>query len=138
MDFLSPKARSAHMALIKVRDTSPELSVRRLLHSRGFRFRLHYAGLPGKPDIVLPKYLTIIFVNGCFLHACPHCSKGAKMPSTNRHFWSEKIAKNIERDLRIKRLNETAGWRVLNVWECETKRKGGMEKALRPLLSARE
>jgi DNA mismatch endonuclease (patch repair protein) len=138
MDFLSAIERSKQMALVRAKNTQPELRVRTFLHSRGFRFRLHRRDLPGKPDIVLPKYKIAIFVHGCFWHACPNCKKGSRLPTTNAVFWAEKIRKNVERDERSRQLVEAAGWKVIIVWECLTKNKTSLAKVLaRHLAGAR-
>ena len=108
------------MSAVKGKDTKPEILVRRWLHAAGYRFRLHVKELPGKPDIVLPKYKTVIFVNGCFWHqhrGCPH----AKLPETNKGFWEEKLRKNAERDERNYQALRDLGWNVRIIWECEVK-----------------
>lgn len=106
------------MSRIKGKDTTPELKVRSFLHSLGFRFRLHKKGLPGKPDIVLPKYKTVIFVNGCFWHHHKNCKK-AVWPKTNKEYWKKKINQNIERDKRNMMKLKEKKWRPIIVWECE-------------------
>jgi len=116
-DTLTKEARSKRMSQIRGSDTKPEIIVRRELHARGFRFRLHARNLPGRPDIVLPKYNAVIFVHGCFWHA-HHCQKG-RVPGTNSSFWSEKFKNNQKRDARVTRALRAAGWRVLKVWECD-------------------
>lgn len=108
------------MSQIRGKDTKPEILLRSLLHRRGFRFRLHAPGLPGKPDIVLPKYRTVIFVHGCFWHRHEGCSN-ATMPKTRTDFWTEKFRRTVERDQEKQAQLERAGWRVLTVWECELK-----------------
>lgn len=108
------------MSRIKGRDTGPELRLRSLLHRAGFRFRLHAKDLPGKPDIVLPKYRTAIFVHGCFWHRHEGC-RNATTPSTRPEFWQEKFDGNVERDKRNRAAIETAGWTVITVWECDLK-----------------
>ena len=113
--------RSRLMARIKGKNTKPELIVRRVLHALGYRFRLHRGDLPGRPDIVLPKYRTAIFVHGCFWHRHSECSK-ASMPKTRTEFWQDKFAMNVARDQRNVEALKAAGWHVLIVWECETKR----------------
>lgn len=118
MDRLSRGHRSWNMSRIKSRDTSPELKVRSVLHSSGYRFRLHRKDLPGKPDIVLPKYRTVIFVHGCFWHRHLDC-KYAYTPKSNIEFWEKKFTANIQRDLRSKRLLQEQGWTVIVVWECQ-------------------
>lgn len=118
VDFLSPKERSARMSRIKGKDTKPELSLRKILHRLGFRYRLHVNKLPGKPDLVFPKYNTVVFVHGCFWHRHPGC-KVATTPKSNTEFWNDKFEKNKERDARTIKTLEDAGWNVLVVWECE-------------------
>jgi len=112
--------RSQLMALIKSKNTKPELIVRHILHASGYRFRLHRGDLPGRPDIVLPKYKTVIFVNGCFWHRHPGCTK-ASVPKTNSEFWQHKFSVNVARDHRNINLLQSMNWRVLIIWECETK-----------------
>ncbi len=106
------------MASIKAKDTKAELAVRRYLHRQGFRYRTNDRRLPGTPDIVLPKYRCVIFVNGCFWHAHQGCAKYV-LPKTNRQFWTEKLAKNVERDRRVIAELLALRWRVIVVWECE-------------------
>ena len=106
------------MSKIRSKDTKPEKIVRSLLFSLGYRFRLHKKDLPGKPDIVLPKYKAVVFVNGCFWHGHENC-KDAGIPKTNSQFWCNKISKNKERDRRVSKELELAGWKVLVVWECQ-------------------
>ena len=109
------------MAHVKTKDTAPEVKLRSILHKNGFRFRLNRKDLPGKPDIVLPKYKTVIFVHGCFWHG--HDCKRGRRPQTNTEFWNKKIDENIKRDkLDVIKLEEL-GWRVLVVWECELKKQ---------------
>jgi len=116
-DVHTPEQRSRNMAAIRGGDTKPEMRVRALLHALGYRFRLHRKDLPGKPDIVLPKYRTVIFVHGCFWHAHKGC-KYARVPATRPDFWIAKLQANVERDqLAIEKL-AAMGWRVLSVWEC--------------------
>ena len=120
MDKVSPEKRSWTMAKVKGRDTCPEKTVRSLLHSMGYRFRLQRADLPGKPDIVLPKRQTAVFVHGCFWHRHPGC-KRATTPASNTEYWNPKFARTVARDARNQELLETGGWRVLVIWECELK-----------------
>ncbi|WP_439524130.1 very short patch repair endonuclease [Marivita sp.] len=117
-DRISKEHRSWNMSRIRGKDTKPELILRSLLHRAGFRFRLHVPGLPGKPDIVLPKYCTVIFVHGCFWHRHEGCSNST-MPKTRPQFWQEKFDRTVERDWEKQAKLESAGWRVLTVWECE-------------------
>jgi DNA mismatch endonuclease, patch repair protein len=110
--------RSYTMSRIRSKDTQPEVIVRKALFASGFRFRIHVRGLIGKPDIVLPKYKTIIFVNGCFWHAHEGC-KYNKMPKSRQEYWVPKIMKTVERDKRHKTELEKLGWETLTIWECE-------------------
>lgn len=119
-DTLTSERRSWNMSRIRGRDTRPELLLRSLLHRAGFRFRLHAKQLPGRPDVVLPKYKAAIFVHGCFWHRHPGC-QNATTPSTRREFWQEKLDGNVSRDARNRADLEAAGWTVLTVWECELK-----------------
>jgi DNA mismatch endonuclease (patch repair protein) len=109
------------MARIGPKNTKPEMIVRKGLHGLGFRFRLHSRHLVGKPDLVLPKYGTAIFIHGCFWHAHKGCSYFS-LPKTRTEFWREKLAKNVERDQKTTQALIASGWRVLTVWECATKR----------------
>lgn len=118
-DVHTPATRSKNMQAIRNRNTKPELLVRKLLYSRGFRFRLNVKTLPAKPDIVFPKYRAIILVNGCFWHG--HDCPVFKWPKTRREFWKEKITGNQQRDNRNLRDLQAAGWRVLTLWECALK-----------------
>ena len=118
MDKLSKERRSLVMSHVKSKDTKPEIFIRSLLHRAGYRFRFHVKGLPGKPDIVLPKYKLVVFVNGCFWHRHENC-KRATMPIQNAKYWADKFKKNVERDkLEIKQLRDS-GWLVTVIWECE-------------------
>jgi DNA mismatch endonuclease, patch repair protein len=107
------------MSRVRGRDTAPEIVVRKVLHSLGLRFRLQGRDLPGRPDVVLPRWRTVVFVHGCFWHH-HHCSLGY-IPKTRTAFWLAKFERNIERDARSRLLLEEQNWRVLTVWECDTK-----------------
>ncbi|NJC88149.1 MAG: DNA mismatch endonuclease Vsr [Desulfuromonas sp.] len=120
-DVFTQAKRSWVMSRIAGKHTKPEKIVRKLLHSAGFRFRLHNRTLPGKPDIVLKKYKTVIFVNGCFWHQHSGCSR-ATAPSSNAEYWKNKLLNNVDRFEMQKYKLESLGWRVVVVWECETKR----------------
>lgn len=120
MADIVPKAtRSRMMSGIRGKNTRPEMAVRRYLHSLGLRYRLHDGKLPGRPDLVFPKYRTVVQVYGCFWHQHNGC-QFAYMPKSNGQFWREKLGGNVERDLRNNRALRTSGWRVLAIWECET------------------
>ena len=112
--------RSRNMSAIKSKNTKPEIAVRKILHSMGYRFRLHRKDLPGSPDIVLPKYKTVIFVHGCFWHRHKDC-KYATTPKTREEFWNNKFRSNVERDLEIQENIKNLEWRSVVIWECETK-----------------
>ena len=114
--------RSRNMSAIKSKNTKPEIAVRKLLHSMGFRFRLHRKDLPGSPDIVLPKYKTVIFVHGCFWHRHENC-KYASTPKTRQEFWEAKFRDNINRDKLNQENLSSKGWKIIVVWECEIKDK---------------
>lgn len=122
MDTVSREVRSRNMAAIRAKNTKPELVVRSLLHREGYRFRLHREDLPGKPDIVLPKYNTVILVHGCFWHHHSRC-KYAANPKSNQRFWKKKLESNVNRDRRHRKELKKMGYRVIIVWECETKRQ---------------
>jgi len=123
VDVHTREARSRNMRAIKSKDTRPELLLRKALHARGFRYRLGGAGLPGRPDLVLPKYKAAIFVNGCFWHGHDGC-RYFKVPATRTDFWMEKIEGNKRRDIRNLKKLEAAGWNVFIVWECSMKPSG--------------
>ena len=115
-------SRSKNMSAIKSKNTKPEVEVRKLLHSMGFRFRLHKKDLPGSPDIVLPKYKTVIFVHGCFWHRHQNC-KYASNPKTRVDFWNKKFNDNIERDIKNQDELKSLGWKSKIIWECEIRNK---------------
>lgn len=119
-DVLTPKQRSYCMSRIRGANTSPELIVRQLVHAMGFRFRLHRRDLPGTPDIVLPRHRKIIFVHGCFWHR-HRCKYGRPRPRTNAAFWERKLDGNVRRDKKDLLALRRLGWRVLIIWECQTR-----------------
>lgn len=130
--MFSKSKRSEIMSKISGKETKPEILVRKYLFAKGFRFRKNAKELPGRPDIVLPKYKTVIFVHGCFWHGHKDCRK-AVLPSTNTKFWKEKISKTVERDKTKTRELKKNGWNVLTVWQCELKNKAKREDSLSDL-----
>ncbi|MGY0835760.1 very short patch repair endonuclease [Azospirillum argentinense] len=133
MDRLSTDARSALMARVRSQNTVPEMTVRRLLHRMGYRFRLHRKDLPGSPDIVLPKYKIAIFVHGCFWHrhaGCRRCST----PRSNAEFWEEKFRRNVARDAQNMEKIINEGWTPIVIWECETKSADALAQKMHYLL----
>ena len=116
MDVLTREQRRLNMSRIRSRDTTPEILIRKGLHAAGFRFRLHRPELPGRPDLVLPRYRTVIFINGCFWHA--HGCHISRMPDTRQEYWKPKLERNVARDREALDALHAAGWRVVRVWEC--------------------
>ena len=137
IDSISPEHRSWNMSRIRGKDTKIEVMVRKYLFSKGYRFRKNDKRYPGKPDVVLPKYHTVIFVNGCFWHHHEGC-KNATMPKTRTDFWKEKLGKNVANDRKHIRLLEEAGWNVITLWECELEKdfEGRMKSVMDDLTSA--
>ena len=117
MDIFTKSKRSSIMSKISGKETKPEIAVRKFLFSQGFRYRKNVKKLAGKPDIVLAKYKTVVFVHGCFWHG--HSCKAAKLPETRREFWEQKISSNTERDKRNIAELQQSGWHVITVWQCE-------------------
>lgn len=136
-DRLSREKRSWNMSHIRNKDTEIEVKVRKYLFSKGFRYRKNDSRLPGKPDVVLPRYKTVIFVHGCYWHRHPGC-KNCTTPSTNAAFWLEKFDKNIKNDAKHKDELEEAGWKVVVLWECEIENdfENTMEKVAEQLMKA--
>ena len=133
-DHLTPQARSRNMGKIKQKDSKPEMLLRSVLHRAGYRFRKNVKHLPGKPDIVLPKYRTVIFVHGCFWHR-HNCKRGRSVPTARREFWEAKFARNVERDRENVEQLEAAGWRVITVWECSLKKLTEVPEEVRAKLT---
>lgn len=125
-DVLTSEQRQLNMSRIKGADTKPELLVRKQLFSEGFRYRLHCSELPGKPDIVLPKYRCVVFINGCFWHG--HECELFKIPKTRTEFWVEKITKNKQRDTQALEKLQLSDWRICLVWECALKGKRKLQE----------
>ena len=132
-DKLTVIERSRNMASIRSKDMKPELAVRKAAHSLGFRFRLHRKDLPGKPDLVFPKYRAVIFVHGCFWHQ-HDCRLGAKMPKARPEYWGPKLERNKTRDAHILKALQAAGWSTLIVWECQTRTSNALELTLKRFL----
>ena len=121
-DIVSPETRSRMMSGIQGKNTQPEMTVRRALHAAGFRYRLHVRSLPGRPDLVLPRYSAVCLIHGCYWHRHPGCPN-ATTPATRTEFWQEKFRSNVERDGRQRRQLQNMGWRVAVIWECALKPK---------------
>ncbi|MGH9839078.1 MAG: very short patch repair endonuclease [Blastocatellia bacterium] len=119
-DVFTPEQRSLVMASVHEKNTTPELAVRSLLHRMGCRFRLHRKDIPGKPDIVLPRHKKSIFVHGCFWHQHKGCKHAAR-PTSNTDYWNKKLDRNIERDKANRKKIGELGWKVMVIWECETR-----------------
>ncbi|MDD9980680.1 MAG: DNA mismatch endonuclease Vsr [Gammaproteobacteria bacterium] len=132
-DIVDIKRRSEMMARIRNRDTTPELAVRRIAHRMGLRFRLHRKDLPGRPDLVFPKHRLTVFVHGCFWHRHEGC-RHASTPKSRIAFWTEKFAANVERDARQEAALRTLGWRVLVIWQRETRDEAAVERKLAELI----
>jgi len=127
-DIYSKEKRSEVMSRVRSSDTKPERAVRSALHRLGYRFRLHRSDLPGKPDIVLPRLKTVIFVHGCFWHQ--HGCKKSKPPQQNATFWQKKLLSNVARDQAVAVRLEESGWKVVVVWECQFKQGGPQQFSL--------
>lgn len=119
MDHVTRQRRSEIMAAIRGKDTAPELAVRRFLHGRGLRYRLHVRRLPGNPNLVFPGRRAAVFVHGCFWHGCPHCRVGRRKVKSNTAYWEQKVARNQARDARAADELTAAGWKVFTAWACE-------------------
>ncbi len=136
-DVHDKATRSYNMSRIRNKDTKPEILVRKFLFANGFRYRLNDKKLPGKPDIVLPKYKTVIFVNGCFWHGHENC-KYFKLPATRTEWWKEKIEGNIKNDITKHALLREAGYKVMVIWECEVKNKSFEKSAIEILINGKK
>ena len=134
-DVHTPGQRSFNMSQIHGRDTKPEMRVRKLLHGMGFRYRLHVKELAGKPDLVFPRARAVLFVHGCFWHM-HRCKYGKPAPATNKTFWAEKRRSNVERDKRNRRQLRAEGWRVFEIWECQTRENAKICEKLPALLDS--
>ena len=134
MDTVSPEQRSRNMSKVRGKNTSLELKIRSLLHRLGYRYRLHRKDLPGTPDMVFSARRSVIFIHGCFWHG--HTCARAALPTSNRQFWEEKIGRNKERDGRVLEQLLENGWKVLTVWQCETKEEDVLRERLVSFLEA--
>jgi DNA mismatch endonuclease (patch repair protein) len=135
MDTLTPTERSARMALVRAKDTKPELLVRRLVHGMGYRYRLHQRDLPGTPDLVFPGRGKVIFIHGCFWHRHARCAL-ARLPKSRGDFWLPKLTANAERDARNVRALRRLGWSVLTIWECQLGDTAKLANRIRRFLDA--
>ncbi|GJH07708.1 DNA mismatch endonuclease Vsr [Caballeronia novacaledonica] len=135
MDTLTPAERSARMALVRAKDTKPELLVRRLVHGMGYRYRLHRRELPGTPDLVFPGRGKVIFIHGCFWHRHVRCAL-ARLPKSRGDFWLPKLTANAERDARNVRALRRLGWNVLTIWECQLGDTAKLASRIRRFLDA--
>jgi DNA mismatch endonuclease (patch repair protein) len=133
-DPFTPTERSAVMRAVKGKDTTPELLVRRVVHGLGYRYRLHVADLPGKPDLVFPAKKKVIFVHGCFWH-WHNCKRGRRMPKAHAGYWTQKLSRNQERDRRHRAALRRLGWDILVIWECQTKDVVKMTERIRTFLA---
>lgn len=135
MDTISILRRSANMRAIRSKGTSPEMVVRRLVYSIGYRYRLHRKDLPGKPDLVFSSRRKVLFIHGCFWHG-HDCKRGARVPKTNREYWEKKIGRNQARDDRNKTALLSIGWDVLIIWECQIKDEAAIKQRLLEFLGS--
>ncbi len=133
VDTVTPQVRSAIMARVKSKGMKPEMRVRRLLHGLGYRYRLHRADLPGRPDLVFPSRRKVVFVNGCFWHLHEGCDH-VRIPSSNQDYWIAKLNRNRARDERNLASLEEAGWEVMTVWECDLRDVGATADRLTDFL----
>ena len=137
VDDRSPAMRSQNMSRIRSRDTLPELRVRSLIHRAGYRYRLHVKEMPGKPDIVMPRYRTAILINGCFWHRHPNC-RYATTPKTNTDYWQRKFERNVARDRTAHYELARNGWKILVIWECQTRDKESLATLIGEILPPRK
>ena len=133
MDSLTPIERSKRMSLVKNKDSKAELIVRKLVHSMGYRYRLHVSNVPGKPDLVFPGKRKIIFVHGCFWHR-HECFNGQRLPKSRLDFWQPKLEKNKERDIKTQAILKEQGWDVLIIWECMIKDRELLQNIIKTFL----
>ena len=136
-DIVDTKTRSQMMANVRGHNTAPEMAVRRIAHRMGLRFRLHQKDLPGRPDLVFPKHQLVVFVHGCFWHRHEGC-RLAYTPKSRLRFWTEKFASNVARDARQQSALQLVGWRVLVIWECETRDEVAVRSRLAAAINCEE
>ena len=134
-DIYSAAKRSEIMSRVRSTGSKPEMLVRRLVHSLGYRFRLHHDGLPGKPDLAFPRHRKVIFVHGCFWHQHGRCAK-ATIPASNHAFWERKLSGNVERDRQNVAALCRSGWQILVIWECETRDRDALATRVRVFLES--
>jgi DNA mismatch endonuclease (patch repair protein) len=132
VDRLSPERRSWLMSRVGGKNTKPEMKVRKAAHALGLRFRLHVQKLAGRPDLVFPKHQAVVFVHGCFWHRHPGCKK-ASFPKSREEFWQAKFDANVQRDARVASELSSLGWRVVTIWECETKQESLLNEKLQSI-----
>lgn len=136
MDILDPAQRSERMARVRGKDTRPEMTVRRLVHAMGYRYRLHRRGLPGSPDLALITRRKAIFVHGCFWHRHPDpCCKLARLPKSRPEFWIPKLERNRQRDIENQQALRAMGWDYLVIWECQLKDKASLIEVIKAFLT---
>jgi DNA mismatch endonuclease (patch repair protein) len=123
------------MQAVKSKNTSPELLVRRLLHARGYRYRLHRSDLPGNPDIVFFRQKKVLFIHGCFWHG-HDCARGSRIPKTNTEYWTAKVSRNRSRDAKVRKRLQSDRWKVLTLWECELRNEVAILKKLERFLES--
>ncbi len=136
-DRLTPEQRSRNMASIRSKNTKPELFVRKLVFSMGYRYRLHVNSLPGKPDLVFPRYRKIIEIRGCFWHR-HNCKRGLRTPASHREYWTAKIQRNVQRDHNNKIKLLAQGWKLLIIWDCETRKANKLRNRISKFLRKKE
>ncbi len=135
MDVFTPEKRSAVMRAVRGADTGPEIAVRRLVHSMGYRYGLHCKDLPGRPDLVFRRLRKVVFVHGCFWHR--HNCPAGRVPDSRRQYWESKLNGNVRRDRRNQKALRDAGWQIMTVWECELRDQERLSKRLRRFLAAK-
>jgi DNA mismatch endonuclease, patch repair protein len=136
VDNLTAEQRKKTMTRVKSKDTKPEMTIRRLVHAMGYRFRLHRSDLPGKPDLTFPKFRKVIFVHGCFWHG-HSCKAGKNRPASNKSYWIPKLERNMQRDIENRKKLKELGWQSLVIWECQIKDIDKMQTVVRKFLGVK-